>query len=289
MLDAFFVDLNYLASDLVTGKSLPILVAASVIPLDPNLLGTMIMAGVSLGCVVNLARAWRPLPAHPVTNWAVRFANHLFSVFLSASFALRVARILHPSGVSLSVLPMFCVIVQHTPERPSTPFTLLVLSLTLFWAGIAFEFEAFRPEGPDHVHASQALLRRSLLAFSRQEWQASRQSAGLTGSMAGVSQGVVSRILPEPASQGLWDSLRYSLLIVALSFYATVQHGPIHSYALDSPAPGASPPRKYMSIQFLYSRVYAIWPTVCAGLLRAYVYLRTAWLYAPPPPHAPVR
>ena len=62
MWDAFFVDLNYLSADLLTGRSIPVLIAVSTLPLDPNLLGTMIMLGVLLGSLATLVRLWSPPP-----------------------------------------------------------------------------------------------------------------------------------------------------------------------------------------------------------------------------------
>ena len=289
MWDAFFCDLNYLASDLVTGKSIPVLVAVSVLPLDPNLLGTMVLLGVFLGSLGTLAVAWRPPPtgrAAVLTGWGARFLNHSFSAFLSLSFLLRVAPRLSAAGATLALLPAFCVVCQYVPERPSTPSTLIALSIGLFWLGIAYEMEAFHPgplyrPAPDSgvelmaagVHQSQrSLMRlqpdpsssspaRRLLALHRGDWHSPRRPARR----------------PHTVSQSVWDSLRFSLLVVALAFYATASHGPIHSYGGgDEGNPGA---RRYMSVQYLYNRGYSLAPTVTAGLLRAYVLLRTAWMH----------
>lgn len=273
MWDAFFCDLNYLASDLVTGKSIPVLIAVSVLPLDPNLLGTMVLLGVSLGCLATLALAWSPPPrsaAGVLTGWGARFLNHSFAAFLSLSFLVRVAPRLSDAGATLALLPAFCVVCQYVPERPSTPFTLIVLSIGLFWLGIAYEMEAMHPAplyqpGPAAevelmaagVHQSQ----RSLMALHRGDWHGPHR----TGHR------------PHTITQSIWDSLRYSLLVVALTFYATASHGPIHSYGGgDEGNPHA---RRYMSVQYLYNRGYSLAPTITAGLLRAYVYLRTAWMH----------
>lgn len=238
-MDFFFTDLNYLASDLVTGKSLPILVAASTIPLDPNLMGTMILAGVLLGSGAILIQAWQPPSNQVVLGWGVRFVNHLFSAFLSAAFLFRLANQLHPgSGRAISVLPAFCVVMQHVQERPSTPFTLLVLSIALFWAGIFYEFSG-REVIAHSVHYSdhQMALSRSLLAMSREDWHKKRfrETHPYYSQQAGVVQSV-------------WDSTRYSLVILFLTVYATVQHGPIHTYAMTE---GRG---RYLSIQFICNR-----------------------------------
>ena len=300
MWDAFFCDLNYLASDLVAGKSLPILVAASTVPLDPNLLGTMVLLGVFLGSIVTLAQAWRPPAtgrAGVLAGWAARFMNHAFGAFLSLSFLLRVSTRIYASGATLSLLPGFCVVCQYVPERPSTPFTLLVISIALFWLGLVYEIEA--PPGgqtflqPDSqgsaqllaegVHQSQRLLMssgalqgpaRHLSALNRNDYhRPHRKHIPDTGVVH--APGMI--LAPRAIVQSVWDSLRYSMLIVALAFYASANHGPVHSYGTgDEGDPMA---RRYMSVQFLYSQAYSVWPTLSAGMLRAYVYLRTAWLH----------
>lgn len=282
MWDAFFCDLNYLASDLVTGKSIPILIAVSVLPLDPNLLGTMVLLGVLLGSLLTLAQAWKPHGTGItaiLTGWGARFMNHSFAVFLSLSFLLRVSSRIYNTGSTLAILPAFCVVCQYVPERPSTPFTLLVISIGLFWIGIAYEMEALHPapvvieshsSGVElmavSVHQSQRSLMnmapgggRHLLALHRGDWHRPHRKE---------QHSVV---------QSVWDSLRYSLLVVVLAFYATASHGPIHSYGTgDEGNPTA---RRYMSVQYLYSKPYSIGPTLTSGLLRAYVYLRTAWMH----------
>ena len=284
MWDAFFCDLNYLASDLVTGKSIPVLIAVSVLPLDPNLLGTMVLLGVFLGSIVTLATAWNPPPtgaAGVFAGWGARFLNHAFSAFLSVSFLLRVSGRIYAAGASVALLPAFCVVCQYVQERPSTPFTLLVISIGLFWLGIAYEMEAMHPPAvafgsgqdtgaqllADHVHQSQ----RSLMALRPTDhWHPpARHAPGAAGPPGPPG--------PHPIARSLWDSLRYSLLVVALAFYATASHGPIHSY--NTGDEGDPTAKRYMSVQFLYSKGYSMWPTLTAGLLRAYVYLRTAWLH----------
>ena len=294
MWDIFFCDLNYLASDLVTGKSIPILVAVSTLPLDPNLLGTMVLLGVFLGSIVTLAQAWRPPAtgrAGVLAGWAARFLNHAFGAFLSLSFLLRVSARIYASGNTLSLLPAFCVVCQYVPERPSTPFTLLVISIALFWLGIAYEMEAPPPASygavellADSVHQSQRLLMaspgaplgpaRHLSALHREDYR--RPHAKHTPS-TGISPAAGMIHAPRAIVQSVWDSFRYSLLVVALAFYASANHGPVHSYGTgDEGDPTA---RRYMSVQYLYSQAYSVWPTLSAGMLRAYVYLRTAWLH----------
>lgn len=271
MWDAFFCDLNYLASDLVSGKSLPILIAVSVIPLDPNLLGTMVLLGVFLGSLATLAHAWQaPSTAGfaILTGWGARFMNHAFAAFLSLSFMLRVSHRLYASGPSIALLPAFCVVSQYVPERPSTTFTFLVISIGLFWLGIAYEMEAMHPQlapAGESVHQAQRQLmgsQRQLMALHRGDRLPASRS---------------HKHAPREISQSFWESLGYSVIIAGLTFYATAAHGPIHSYG--SGDEGNPYARRYMSVQYLYSRGYSLWPTLTAAMLRAYVYLRTAWLH----------
>jgi hypothetical protein len=276
MWDAFFCDLNYLASDLVSGKSIPVLIAVTVLPLDPNLLGTMVLLGVFLGSLATLALAWRPpspAAAAVLTGWGARFMNHSFAAFLSLSFLLRIAPRLYPTGTTLSLLPGFCVVCQYVPERPSTTFVLLVVSVGLFWLGIAHEMGAMRPrQGPELLAESVHQAQRALMRLPE---PGRRLLALHPGDRLPASH--AHNHAPRQITQSFWDSLGYSLLVVGLTFYATANHGPVHSYGGgDEGNPFA---RRYMSVQYLYSRAYSVWPTLTAAMLRAYVYLRTAWLH----------
>jgi len=269
MWDAFFCDFNYLVSDLVSGKSIPVLIAVSVLPLDPNLLGTMVLLGVFLGSLSTLAQAWQPPSAAVVailTGWGARFINHAFSAFLSLSFMLRISSHLYASGLTLSLLPGFCVVCQYVPERPSTPFVLIVISVGLFWLGIAHEMEIAQPTPPlvgAGAHQRELMTSSSHARMLLQLHQGDRPPSHKHGR--------------HEITQSFWDSLGYSLVIVVLTFYATATHGPVHSYGGgDEGNPYA---RRYMSVQYLYSRGYSLWPTLTAAMLRAYVYLRTAWLH----------
>ena len=278
MWDAFFCDLNYLASDLVSGKSIPVLIAVSVLPLDPNLLGTMVLLGVFLGSLATLGQAWRPPStgaAAVLTGWGARFLNHSFAAFLSFSFLLRIAGRLYATGSTLSLLPGFCVVCQYVPERPSTTFTLLVISIGLFWLGIAYEMEAMHPagrSGPELLAESVHQAQRSLMRLP----DPSRRLLALhRGDRLPASR--AHKHAPHEITQSFWESLGYSLVIVGLTFYATASHGPVHSYG--SGDEGNPYARRYMSVQYLYSKAYSLWPTLTAGMLRAYVYLRTSWLH----------
>lgn len=68
-------------SDLLTGKSLPVLAAIALLPLDASLLGTMVLAGVFGGSCVTLAYAWSPAAPGGLT-WAMRFLNLFYSAWL---------------------------------------------------------------------------------------------------------------------------------------------------------------------------------------------------------------
>jgi hypothetical protein len=235
MWDAFFCDLNYLSADLVTGKSIPVLVAVATLPLDPNLLGTMVLFGVLLGSLVTLLRAWGS-GGDPLLAWAVRFLNHAFAAFLSLSLLLRLAATIYPSGLTLSLLPAFCVVCQYVPERPATTLLLVLVSLALFFLCMAYEAAAVLAPAPRAAWGQRHLM------------------------MAAEHDGRI-----DPSVSG---SLLHSLVVAGLAYYGTANHGPFYS------SPGY---KRYTSVQFVYNRAYSVWPTLTAAMLRAYVYLRTAW------------
>ena len=245
MWDAFFCDVNYLSADLVTGKSIPILIAAATLPLDPNLLGTMVLFGVLMGSLVTLIRAWGT-GGSPLVGWAVRFVNHAFAAFLSLSLLLRLApQIYRPSGLTLSLLPAFCVVCQYVPERPATTLLLVLASLSLFLLCILYEADlvpAPEPRGPQPL--------RRLLALHQGDHVARKQAPH------------------HKIDMSISGSLLNSVVVVALAYFGTANHGPFYSSA------GY---KRYTSVQFVYNRAYSVWPTLTAAMLRAYVYLRTAW------------
>jgi hypothetical protein len=268
MWDCYLLDLNYLASDLVTGKSLPILVAVSTFNLDPNLMGVMVIAGVSLGAITTLLQAHHAPSL--LTNWLLRGLNHAFAVLLSMAFAIRLCQAMHPDGRALSLLPLFCVALQQVPERPSTPFTLLVLSIALFWAGILYEFD-FSTAHPVEAEVRQRrLMQERSLMQQRRLMALNHQNPHHHPTHHSDYQPAVTRSIPHSAL--------YSLVVLLLAFYASAQHGPVACLADAQPTSR----RRYMSAAFLANRYYAVWPTLSAALLRAYVYLRTGWLHGNP-------
>lgn len=229
-MDAYTRDVGYLTSDLLTGKSLPVLTAIAMVPLDPSLLGTMVLLGVFGGTVVTLTHAWAPPPPGSLA-WGARFANLFFAAFLDVSFCMHVAE---RTGASpYWAIPAFAVAMQALPERPSTPVVLGTLTLALFYLSV------FETASHTVHHPSVAGARRLLAA---------RPSEGG---------------LHEDAHRVL-DSLGGSLLVLALTFYASICHGPLVS-------------QRYTSAGFAKGRWYSAWVCTAAGLTRAYTYLATAF------------
>ena len=144
MVDSYLRDVGYLTSDLMTGKSLPVLAAIALLPLDASLLGTMVclvvwcpcshvhlkqveqvLAGVFGGSCVTLWYAWNRASPGPLT-WGMRFLNLSFGAYLNVAFALHVVCLAGEGTAWL--LPAFCVVMQviwcpGVPGQPDSSFT----------------------------------------------------------------------------------------------------------------------------------------------------------------------
>lgn len=233
-MDSYTRDVGYLTSDLLTGKSLPVLTAIALLPLDPSLLGTMVLLGVFGGTVVTLTHAWAPPPPGSLA-WGARFVNLFFAAFLDVSFCMHVAA---RSGASAYwAIPAFAVGMQALPERPSTPVVLGTLTVALFYLSV------FETATHTVRHPSVSISRRLLAVYDPLP-------------------------LPEPGlhedAHRVLDSLGASLLVLALTFYASVCHGPLVGQRYTSPA-------------FARGRWYTVAVCTAAGLTRAYTYVATAF------------
>lgn len=209
MLDVLVSDVLFLSSDLLTGKSLPLLVGITVLPVDRQLLGMILGMGVASGLAFTMWSARVATTMIPVM-FLLRLVNLAFSVFLSVSFFLRMAMELHATALSLSVIPVFILHMQKLPERPSTHLILFVMTLFLFWVGL---LSPIHQETPEHSITQQNM--RRLMALNRMEWQTHH----LHRQTIEVEQG-----------PNVWVTFFRVLVLYILTFYASVHHGPTQVY-----------------------------------------------------------
>ena len=158
------------------------------------------------------------------------------------------------------MVPAFCVVMQSVPERPTTLVVLGFVSFCLFYLSV-FETANFRVTAvvPEMVSGPARVL-----------------------------QAVPSQVAQ--AGQEILASLGKSLVILLLTLYASICHGPVTSVSAQT--------QRYTSFEFLNNKLYvnparahacitatdlgdaSYGVAVCAsaGLTRAYTYLATAYL-----------
>ena len=275
MWDCYLSDTSFLVSDLFAGKSLPVLIAISTLPLDSNLLGTMVLIGAGLGALVNLRYVWAVITVHTV-NWLGYFLHSLFSAFLSCSFLLHLAGRVRLGGASVCLFPLYVVLIQRVPESVNTCFVSLMLSLALGWLNLAFEatpvHAGYALEGLPVVAnpgsfsleaADPAAGQRTLLAMDRHYWYTHHRQE-----IAHAPPHV-----PHYAPTSVQDNLLHSVIILFLTLYASLQHTPLALYVPTAVDPSQSKDRlrMYVSVNLLVNRAYALWVALTAALVRSFV------------------
>jgi hypothetical protein len=213
MLDVLVSDVLFLSSDLLTGKSLPLLVGITVLPIDRHLLGMILGLGVATGLSFTIWGARVATTMIPAM-FLLKLVNLGFSMFLSISFFLRLGMCVDSAALGLAVVPVFILHMQKLPERPSTHLILFFLTMILFWVGLLSEL-------PGHVHhhdvSVQPVMRR-LMALNRMQWQQHHL-------MALPAPSVVT-----PDGPSALVTFFRVLLLYILAFYASVHHGPTQVY-----------------------------------------------------------
>lgn len=196
MLHAVPFDFVHLVGELVTGKSIPVLLAIAQLPLDRRLAcAALAVGGVAGTCFSVWSMRATSGIAWPILAFSARLAHLGFSLFLSFSLLLSVAGGLLDEGgrgVVLSVVPAFCFVAQGLPERPSSAVMAFLLCVVALGVGLARPLEA-----------------------------------------APVLRGEPAPPAPEPPPDGLarqaaevGAALGRSLQLGVLAFYACVQHAP---------------------------------------------------------------
>lgn len=234
MWDSFFLDLLYLLTDLVSGKSVPLLLAVTLYRIEPFLLGTMVLLGNAVAIIVNLRKTWR----QPRYFW-VEQGTRLFHCSLSAilSLALTMQLLSHMmminytnSGLALGMLACFWVVLHSLPEQPVTLLILFIASMALFYYSLILhpEMVVFDSSSSED---STTTMRRQLLAMSRIEWAKHKDHMQKMMMMPAP----LSEPDPLPAVETnhkhiLYSTLPASIFIFVLSVYAGIVHGPLYYF-----------------------------------------------------------
>jgi hypothetical protein len=263
MLDVLISDVLFLSSDLLTGKSLPLLVGITVLPIDRHLLGMILGLGVATGLAFTMWSARVATTMIPAM-FAMRLVNLGFSMFLSLSFFLRLGMCLHTTTVGLAVVPVFVLHMQKLPERPSTHLILFFLTMILFWMGLLSELSP-----PQHHHAQYQPVMRQLLALNRMQWQQHHLN----------HQGQLALVEPIAAQDGPGALVTFFrvLLLYILAFYASVHHGPTQVYFSVADTTCNRSTARYLSHVINYNAQYTLGMAMIAALVRIFVYLAVCY------------
>lgn len=236
---AFLTDVFLLSSDFTSGKSIPVLVGITRLPIDQFLACVMLAMGAIGGALFSHYTARFARSLHPLAH-TNRCIQLFFALFLSLSLSLSLARgIQYMRGVILSIVPAFCVISQPLPQRASTPWVAILVSLVAYWYCMAVPIQT-----------------SEVLAVDMSTLRGPSVLHGLNLDS------------PEEEVAGVWDVVLRALQLFALAFYACVQHGPTEVYFLARQDPDAV----YTSWAYAKSPHYALFVCLFSGLLRVCVW-----------------
>ena len=231
---AFLTDFFVISSDLTTGKSIPVLVGITRLPIDRFLAGVVLSMGAAAGAVFSHYTARFCHGLHPLAL-ANRFVQLFFSLFLSLSLLLSLSRGIHyDRGVILSIIPAFCVVFQDLPQRASTPWVAMLVSLVAYWYCMTV----------------------SVQTYETVQMPALKPPTVLHGLIQDD---------PKAEAVGVWDVLQRAIQLFVLAFYACVQHGPTEIYFMVENDPDAV----YASCYYGKHPHYALFVSLCSALFRA--------------------
>jgi hypothetical protein len=272
MWDNFLLDFLYLSSDLISGKSIPVLIAITVFPMDPHLLGTLVLMGATVGSLLNFHKTCR-MTRNVILDWLLRSVHLSVGIWLSVSFMSKLLSMMivtkgdQDNGLLLGTIPAFWVVIQGVPEKPCTLLVLFVLSFVMFYVSILVSPDILVVDQSQYSHNQRQLAAwshdRDLQAISRYEWHKHPiQKHPIHHDV------VVSPVITLTPAQEIGTMLPQSIYIFILTIYATTQHGPLYSFT-----------NKYCSPTLLFHRGYALFTCFLVGLFRAYIYISIGWIH----------
>ena len=232
---SFISDFLMISSDLLTGKSVPVLVGIARLPIDQSLAGIVLSMGAVSGTLFSHYTALYTKGAHALGH-VNRLAQLSFALWCSLSLCLSLSRgIHHGRGVMLSLVPTFCVASQSLPRSGATACFLFLLSVVSCGCCLGTQVQASESQGVVALEPIPSVLR------------------GMTG---GLSQ--------EADAVGVWDTVLRALQLFVLAFYACVQHEPTQVLFADRDDPKAVCTSPY------YARhpYYRLFVGLASGLVR---------------------
>jgi hypothetical protein len=195
-------DILFVCAELMTGKSIPVLVGITTLPVGQGLAWISVTTGGIAGTCFS---AWAARQTESLAT--LSFLNRLLqlssSLVYSLSLLVTIAEGVHSEhGATLVLVPAFCIVCQDLPQRPSTALVAFLLAWGTFYiCGIMTAIDASVP-------GTAATLEEAL----------SHSKLGYYTSLHKT---------PEPAlSMTLQEIVLRALQLFALGAYACMQHAP---------------------------------------------------------------
>ena len=243
-------DLLIVGAELMTGKSIPVIVAIARLPMDQVLAWVMLCMGAVAGTLFSVYSS-RIVSGMTVLGFVNRAAQLGFSTALSLSLLLSIAQGIHAErGVALSIIPAFCVVAQALPQRDSTATVSFILNFAAFYVCMVTVAWA-QPETRGLV-----LVPHVTVAWAQPE----------THGLVLVPRTTLS---DEAASVGL--TVGRALQLFSLAFYACIQHAPTAVYFGMDPPTTVRPPI-YASHHLARHAHYSLFIALIAAWLRLCVW-----------------
>jgi len=242
-------DILYLSGELVSGKSLPVLMAIVHIPFDRVLTCIMLLLGYLFGSFFS---AWSACHRKFLSPWSFTcwcsFFHMYFSTCLSLAFMLRLSSTFTgEKGVIFSLAPAYCVLCQALPQRPSTVLIILLLGLSSFYVSMITNI----PPIP--------------LAFQHPQ---SRISESRIPELDKIFQPKESKVY-----NSVWETITNAIQLFILAFYASIHHGPLQVLISGNSNQHPVYTSHFMVTKFGYSCIIHF----VSGLIRLSIWICVVW------------
>jgi hypothetical protein len=186
------IDVMYICAELITGKSIPVLVGITRLPVDQFLCWLMLLLGAVFGTLFSVYTA-RAVTGMTLLGFSNRLVQLGFSLCMSLSMLLSVSKGIHAGrGVVLSLIPSFCIVAQNLPQRDSTALLSFGLCCLLFYVTMITSVMAEKRDADMLPHPAPRMTRPH----------------------------------QEAEEVGVWGFVWRSFQLFLLAFYACIQHAP---------------------------------------------------------------
>lgn len=199
MITSLIGDHMCLGGELLTGKSIPILVAIVSLPIDRWLACIVLSIGAVSGALFSVFTS-RSTAGLTLIGSGNRLLQQSFSLFLSLSLLLSISRGVHyDRGIVLSIVPSFCVVLFTLPQTKTPGIISFLLACVLL---------AVCCSTPIRTSAEDAFANNNARVLSTP---------------------LTSHTTKEE-STSVWQIVLRALQLFTLALYASLQHAPTQVY-----------------------------------------------------------